>query len=74
MPPQKRARTKVLRGEFFQALDKVADEVGLQADMIRFTYLDPGLEVMYTNDGTSAVKTAACDMAARIAARFLTGS
>jgi hypothetical protein len=73
LPTQRRARTKVLRAEFLKTLDKVADEVGLEADLIRFNYLDPGLESTYTTEGSTAVtKTASLGLAERVAARFLT--
>ena len=77
LPTQKRARTKVLKGEFFKTLDRVAEEVGLEADLIRFSYLDPGLESLYLSDGTLGLtlKTACTwtcsESASRVASRFL---
>lgn len=70
LPRHKRSRLKVLRGEFFKALEGTAEEIGLEADMIRFNYLPQGLEASYLSDG-SLNRTACSVEAAHVAYRFL---
>jgi hypothetical protein len=70
LPRQKRSRTKLLQGEFLKALEATAEEVGLEADMIRFNCLDPGMEAAYLDNGTLE-KTASLDpLTVKVASRF----
>jgi hypothetical protein len=73
LPRHKRSRSKLLTGEFMKVLGEVADDHGLEAEMLRYTYLPPGLEASFMTDGTveNMGKTASSDLATRVAERFL---
>lgn len=71
LPRHKRSRAKLLQGEFFDALDATASEVGLEAEMIRYNFLPPGLEASYLSDGSLEKQASVSHLTARVAARFL---
>lgn len=73
LPKHKRSRTKVLTNEFMKVLGDVADDAGVEAEMLRYNFLAPGLEGSYLSDGSVEGRTASSngDMAARVAQKFL---
>ncbi len=71
LPRHKRSREKLLRGEFLKALEATAQDVGLEADMIRYNFLPPGLETSYVSDGTLTKLSSSSGAGDRVAARFL---
>ena len=73
LPKHKRSRAKLLTGEFMGALNDVAEDNGIEADLLRYTYLQPGVEASYLADGNleGPPKTASSALAARVVQRFL---
>lgn len=51
LPEDKKKREKLLKKEFQEALDKVAEAVGHEASTLRSQYLVPALEDVYMVDG-----------------------
>lgn len=60
LPWARKEKDKILKDEFKEALEEVADMVGHEASTLRSQYLVPKLEDMYMKDGTvlSSFKTA----------------
>ena len=52
LPRGRKDRDKILKAEFKEALEAVAEAVGHQASTLRSQYLVPGLEDFYMKDGT----------------------
>lgn len=61
LPRDRKERDKILKAEFKEALEQVAETVGHEASTLRSQYLVPGLEDSYVHDGTvlKSLKTAA---------------
>lgn len=60
LPRDRKERDKILKAEFKQALEQVAETVGHEAATLRSQYLVPGLEDEFVKDGTvlKSLKTA----------------
>ena len=60
LPRDRKERDKILKAEFKEALEQVAETVGHEASTLRSQYLVPGLEDSYVHDGTvlKSLKTA----------------
>lgn len=76
IPEEKKAREKLLKGEFLKALDETAEAVGHEASTLRSQYLVPGLEESYLKDGTVSDKLGSLFdpeglMEDRVTARYL---
>jgi hypothetical protein len=78
LPEEKKAKEKLLKAEFLEALEASAEAVGHEPATLRSQYLVPGLEESYMKDGSVSDKlSVALDpegtIEERLAARFMLG-
>lgn len=71
LPRLRKARQKILRAEFEQALKEASEYVNLDAKVIRSEYIHPGLEAAYLHKGLVREKQASGSIAFRVYARAM---